>query len=140
MKLIDESTEFGRRAARRLREESVIWLTTVSASLAPQPRPVWFLWDGEKFMIYSQPQGHKVAHIARHPQVALHFNGDAHGGDIIVFTGEAHIATEPPPADLAAAYLDKYREGIAELGMSETQMTGEYSAAIFVTPKAVRGF
>jgi len=140
MSLIDESTEFGRRVVRRLREESVIWLTTVSASLAPQPRPVWFLWDGETFLILSQPQGHKVAHIARNPHVALHFNGDAHGGDIVVFTGEARIATGPLPDALMNAYLDKYREGIAELGMSETQMTGEYSSAILVTPKAVRGF
>ena len=32
---IDESSDFGARAARRLREEIVIWLTTVSPAGAP---------------------------------------------------------------------------------------------------------
>ena len=44
--MIDESTEFGARVARHLREETVVWLTTVTASGAPLPRPVGFLWDG----------------------------------------------------------------------------------------------
>ena len=45
-RVIDESTEFGARVARRLREETVVWLTTVTPSGAPLPRPVGFLWDG----------------------------------------------------------------------------------------------
>ena len=52
---IDTTTEFGQRVMRRLQEEVVVWLTTVDASDTPQPRPVWFLWEGETFLIYSQP-------------------------------------------------------------------------------------
>jgi len=44
--LIDEGSELGARVARRLREETVVWLTTVAPSGAPLPRPVGFLWDG----------------------------------------------------------------------------------------------
>ncbi|MFQ5612516.1 MAG: hypothetical protein ACE5H9_10325 [Anaerolineae bacterium] len=40
---IDLSTEFGLRVARRLREERIIWLTTLRADQTPQPSPVWFL-------------------------------------------------------------------------------------------------
>ena len=38
--MIDTMTEFGARVERRLREEPVIWLTTVRDDLLPQPSPV----------------------------------------------------------------------------------------------------
>ncbi len=54
--MIDESSEFGARAARHLREETVAWLTTVTPSGAPLPSPVGFLWDGgDSVFVYSQP-------------------------------------------------------------------------------------
>ena len=49
----DPSTPFGERIARRLREEHLIWLTTVDAFGTPQPNPVWFLWDGDTVLIYN---------------------------------------------------------------------------------------
>jgi hypothetical protein len=54
--MIDESTEFGARVARHLREEMLVWLTTVTPSGAPLPRPVGFLWSrGDEIAVYSQP-------------------------------------------------------------------------------------
>ncbi len=137
---IDTSTEFGQRVMRRLREEHVIWLTTVGPDGAPQPRPVWFLWEEGSFLIYSQPDAHKVRHIRRNPHVALHFNSDTDGNDVVVFIGEARLDDSAPRADRHAAYLAKYAQGIADLGMTPQQMAEEYSAAIRVTPTHLRGF
>ena len=53
--MLDFTSSVGRRIKRRLREEQIIWLTTVDGHLAPQPRPVWFHWDGETLLIFSQP-------------------------------------------------------------------------------------
>jgi hypothetical protein len=36
---------------KRLREEQVIWLTTVRADGMPLPTPVSFLWAGETVLI-----------------------------------------------------------------------------------------
>ncbi len=52
---IDFSSELGKRALERLQREQVIWLSTVNAKGMPQPSPVWFLWQDETFIIYSQP-------------------------------------------------------------------------------------
>jgi hypothetical protein len=41
--VIDAGTEFGARVARRLREEMVVWLTTVTPAGAPLPRPVGYV-------------------------------------------------------------------------------------------------
>lgn len=66
--MIDLSTQFGQRVAKRLEEESIIWLITVSQDGFPQPRPVWFWWNGESFLIFSRPEGAKLRHIQRNPR------------------------------------------------------------------------
>ena len=50
--MLDATTEGG--SERQLREEEVAWLTTVRPDGQPQSVSIWFLWDGETFLIYSQ--------------------------------------------------------------------------------------
>ncbi len=137
---IDTSTAFGARVARRLRDEQVIWLTTVRADGTPEPSPVWFLWDGSTFLIYSQPDKPKLRNIARDPKVALHFNSDPAGDDVVIFTGEAKVDTGVPPATQVPDYLAKYRQGIRNIGMTPDSFAQSYSVPIRVTPTKLRGF
>jgi PPOX class probable F420-dependent enzyme len=138
--VIDLSSEFGKRAERRLREEEVIWLVTVGADGTPQPNPVWFLWEGGELLVYSQPGKAKLRHIARSPRVALNFNTHADGEDVVVLTGEARLDPGAPPADQLPAYLEKYREPIARLGMTPESFAQSYSVAVRITPTKLRGF
>ena len=137
---LDTSTDFGAMAERRLREEGVIWLTTVDPAGAPQPTPVWFHWDGETILIFSQPKVAKVRNIRANSKVALSFNSDEYGGKVVVFTGQARFADAPPGEARLAEYLTKYAEGIQSLKMTPEQMLAEYSTAILVTPEKVRGW
>ncbi len=134
---LDFSTEFGRRAERRLREESVAWLTTVGSDLTPQPRPIWFLWDGETLLIFSREGSFKHQHLAQHPRVALNFDSDGRGGDIVVLTGKAEIVT--PAADATAAFDAKYAGGYKRLGSSAEAFHRAYPVAIRVRPTNLRG-
>ena len=138
--ILDTQTSFGARVARRLEQEQVIWLTTVDARSTPQPRPVWFIWEKDTFLIYSQPTAAKVRHIARNPRVALHFNSDRAGNDVIVFLGQARIDRGASPAPRVRAYVEKYRTAIVDLEMTQKAFAAEYSVAIRVTPETVRGF
>jgi PPOX class probable F420-dependent enzyme len=139
--MIDLTSKFGRKVKRHLKQEYVVWLTTLGPDLSPQPRPVWFIWEDTSFLIFSQPHAHKVRHITAHPQVALHFNTDETGDkDVIVFVGTAVIDTTMPPAHKVRAYFRKYRTGIEELGMTPEQFSQEYSVAIRVTPVSLRGW
>ncbi len=79
---------------------------------------MWFLWDGETFLIYSRPGTHKLRHIVRNPKVALNLDGDGLGGDIVVIAGEVHVDEDAPAADKVPAYVEKYREGFARIRMS----------------------
>ena len=136
---IDLSTKFGARVIERLKNEQIIWLTTVRPDGIPQPNPVWVLWDGETIMIYSQAGARKVSHIQNNSKVALNFNSTADGGDIVVITGEARIDPETPSATASVAYVEKYREGIAAIGMTPESMSAAYGIVIRITPKHVRG-
>jgi len=137
--MIDFDTRFGRRALRKLKHESIVWLTSVDAAGHPQPRPVWFHWNGDDVLIYSQPGAGKVRQIADNPHVALHFNADEFGNDVVVLLGEARRLAEVP-AERQKAYLRKYRGGILDLDMTPESFLAEYSIPLVVRPTTLRGF
>jgi PPOX class probable F420-dependent enzyme len=137
--VFDESTPSGARAARRLREDVVVWVTTITRAGSPLPAPVWFVWDGaEAVKIYSQP-GARVRNVEANPRVSLNFDGDRRGGDIVVLAGEAAIERDAPPADQAADYLAKYRDQIARIGMTPATFAQRYSVPIRVRLTRLRG-
>ena len=138
--MIDFTSRLGRHVKRRLRQEQIIWLTTIDSNNAPQPRPVWFHWDDETILIFSERGKAKLRHIARNPKVSLNFNTDEDGGDVAVIGGEAKIMEDPPPGNRVKAYLRKYREGIKNLDMTVAEFSAAYTVPILVTPKALRGF
>lgn len=133
-------TRFGRHVSRRLRNERIVWLTTVDADDAPRPRPVWFHWNRRTVLIFSEKNKAKLRHIAYNPRVALNFNTRADGGDVAVVVGDAHILERPPPKARVAAYLKKYRKGIAGLGMTPAEFKASYAVPIEVFPRSLRGF
>ncbi len=112
--MLDLTTKFGRVVKKHLKNEYVIWLTTLDSNRTPQPR---------------------------HPKIALHFNTDETGDKhVIVFTGEAIIDTDCPPAYKVPAYRRKYKTGIADLNMTLEGFSREYSTAIRIKPTDVRGW
>jgi PPOX class probable F420-dependent enzyme len=136
---IDTSTDFGARAARHLQDDLVVWLVTVGANGTPQPSPVWFLWDGDSALIYSQPSTPKLLNIEQRPRVSLHFNCTPSGGDVVILTGDATVETDGLRADANRAYVAKYTEGIQSIGMTPTEFADEYSVSIRVRPTSLRG-
>lgn len=137
---IDSSTDFGKRIARQLDDERVVWLTTVGKSGTPAPNPVWFLWHDGEVLISSQPDQAKLRNIAGHPQVTVNFNATHSGGDVGVIAGTAVIDESPISGDALAAYNAKYGDDIAGLGMTTDQFHASYSVLIRITPGKLRGF
>ena len=139
--LPDSSTPFGERVARRLRDERLIWFTTVDAKGMPQPTPVWFLWDetNSTMLIYSRADAKRLVHLQQNPRVALNFDGNGTGGDIIVITGEARVSTDDPPADRLPIYAEKYRDFIARRYETPEKFASIYPVALRIRPITVRG-
>jgi len=140
--MLDFNSKFGRAIKKHLKNQYFVWLTTVDAKGAPQPRPVWFVWDGDSFLIFSQPNAYKVKHLKNNPKVSLHFNTSDEAGekDVIIFIGEAVIDKKVLPAHKVKAYLKKYRTGIIGLNMTSEGFSEEYSTSIRIKPTEVRGW
>jgi len=131
----DTTTGAGARADRRLREVQIAWLTTVRSDGQPQSVPVWFLWDGQDFLIYSRPDRQKLKNVGGNPRVGLHLNSDERGDDVVRVEGRAEVADDLPPADELPGYVEKYREAIARIGYDPEGFARDYSVALRVTPE-----
>ena len=106
----------------------------------PQQRPVWFHWDGETILIFSEKNKAKLRHIRQHPSVALNLNTDTEGGDVAVIVGAAQILDESPAPDRTKTYIKKYPNGIKSLDMTIAEFRERYTVPILVTPQVLRGF
>ena len=135
--IVDESTDFGARVAAHLRDEIVVWLTTVTPKGSPLPSPVWFHWDGEhSVIVFSQP-GARQRNIEANPRVTLNFAGDGRGGDIVVLSGPATI--EEPSPERVEAYVEKYAAHITRIGQTPESFRARYSVPIRIELTRLRG-
>ena len=137
--IVDESTDFGARAAAHLRDDIVVWLTTISGKSGPLPMPVWFVWDGAETVLMFSQDGARVRNLEADPRVSLNFAGDGRGGDIVVLSGRATVEPDAPPADRVDAYVEKYREHIARIGLTPEQFGVKYSNPVRIELTKLRG-
>jgi PPOX class probable F420-dependent enzyme len=137
--LIDEGTELGARTARHLRDDIVVWLTTVTPKGAPLPSLVWFLWDGADGVTVYSMNSARVRNIDLNPRVTMNFAGNGRGGDIVILAGRARAARHLPAADASPAYLDKYAAHIERIGMTAQTFATSYSVPIEIQLAALRG-
>ena len=137
---IDTSTDYGQRVQRRLRDERIIWLTTVRKDGQPVPVPIWFLWDGDsEVLMYSQPNRPKIRNIDSQPKVSVNFDSDGTGGNIIQFDGEAYADIDAPVASAVDGFVEKYRDGFRSLEITPEEFASTYSVAIRVRLTKLRG-
>jgi PPOX class probable F420-dependent enzyme len=115
--------ELTERTERHLTGDQIAWLTTVTPSGRPAPRPVWFIWDGTAIIVYSLNDGAKLRHIQANDQVAVHFNSSAEGGDVVVINGRAERVADAPIPSRFPGFLDKYAARITQMATPRSGTT-----------------
>jgi PPOX class probable F420-dependent enzyme len=139
MSILDPKDSRHRKILNRLRDEIIIWLTTVRADGKPQSVPVWFVWDGESFRMFSEPGKPKLDNIRKNPRVGLHLQATETGSDVVIFEGEAEILDGPPATELSE-YIQKYSEKIDEYGWNPEGFARDYSEPVRVWPEKLRAW
>jgi PPOX class probable F420-dependent enzyme len=138
--LPDFSTAFGQRVQRRLREEQVIWLTTVGRDGTPQPNPVGFLFqDDHSILIYNMVNAIRLRHVADRPRDALHFDADGTGGGIVVCTGTARRADDVPPPHQNPAFLAKYGDSLLRVSADAEEFGTRFGVPLRIEITRARG-
>jgi PPOX class probable F420-dependent enzyme len=125
--------ELTEQIERHLIGDQVAWLTTVTATGRPTPRPVWFVWDGSAITVYSVNGGAKLRHIAANDSVSLNFNSTPGGGDVVVISGHARIVPDAPPPSRFPGLLDKYMPAVEAMGRPASWFDENYRTAIHIT-------
>lgn len=124
-------------ADRRLKEDLIIWLTTVNAAGQPQTSPVWFWWDGEHVVLFSIPRSPKVANIRDNPRVSLNLDGNGQGGDIVSIEGTAELFEDQPLTEFPE-YVNRYTDKLKAMGYEPGPFAHAYSVGIRVRPTRYR--
>jgi PPOX class probable F420-dependent enzyme len=132
--MVDQTKPNNAHVEQRLREEPIVWFTTVRPDGRPHTVPVWFLWDGETFLIFSQPGNLKIRNLQRNPHITLALDGTNQGGDVVTVEGEAELLSEPSRNILVPAFGEKYASMIKTMGVDAEGLVEDYSQPIRIKP------
>ena len=136
--LPDPSTADGRRVIRRLDEEPIAWLTTLTPEGRVQSSAVWFLWGDGELLVYSRAGTPRTRNVAANEHVSVHLNSDPEGDDIVTFEADARFEPTTEPASANPAYLAKYGRLIERNGWTPESFSIDYPVAIRIRPTRLR--
>jgi PPOX class probable F420-dependent enzyme len=126
--------------SRRLADEAIAWLTTVSPDGMPQTSPVWFLVEGDSILVYSRGDTARVRNLEGNPLVSLNLDGNGRGGGIVVIEGEAQIDEAAPPAYENPSYLAKYGPMIEGAGWTAVGFAADYPVPMRIRARRLRAW
>ena len=120
-------------ADERLRNDLMIWLSTVRPDGRPHLVPVWFLWDGARILIFSKVD-QKIKNLGSNKRVMLALDDTKGGDDVVMVEGEAALLERGSVTPALAAYAEKYEAKLAQFGWTGESMGREYTEPISITP------
>src|SRR5207237_549436 len=106
----------------------------------PSTVPVWFLWDGNTILIFSQPHKQKIRNLSKNARVTLALDDTKQGDNVVIIEGAAELLDDPEISVMLPAYIEKYGTLIQSMGWTPESMAADYSRAIRVTPIKFRSW
>jgi PPOX class probable F420-dependent enzyme len=122
------------RIDRLLREEPVVWLSSVRPEGGPHLVPIWFSWDGREILIASKPHAQKIRNLRVNPNVMLALGEAEDDFDVGLLEGRAELLDAPAAVVLPAEHIAKYRSQMASIGLSPAEFLATYSQVICIAP------
>lgn len=116
----------------RLRDEEILWLTTVRPDGRPHSVPVWFLWENAQVLILSRPGTQKIRNLHGNRFVTLALDHAEKG--VVILEGSAELPEEKADSATMQTYGEKYRAGLRKIGVSAEDFGKLYARSILITP------
>lgn len=123
-----------------LRDDPVVWLSSVQADGRPHLVPVWFHWDGERIVAFSKPRARKVENLRDQPSVMLAVGTPGPEFDVELIEATAELPNVPAAELMPAGFGAKYRHLLRRAGFSAQRFADVYSQAIVLRPTRFLGY
>jgi PPOX class probable F420-dependent enzyme len=137
--LLDPTNPRHASAAKRLRDNLIVWLGTTRPDGRPHMVPVWYHWDPEDnaILIFSKPD-QKIRNLRQNPNAVLGLDDTDTGEFVILIEGTAALLPREEINTTLPAYAQKYAAKLSAMGWTPESMSQSYTEPIRVTPTRIR--
>jgi PPOX class probable F420-dependent enzyme len=123
-----------------LRDDPVVWLSSVQRDGRPHLVPVWFHWDGEKIVAFSKPHARKVDNLRDQPRVMLAVGTPGPDFEVELIEATAELPDCPAAELMPEGFSAKYRDLLRRAGLSVQRFVEVYSQPIVLRPTRFLGY
>lgn len=127
-------------ALTALRDDPVVWLSSVQRDGRPHLVPVWFHWDGERIVAFSKPHARKVDNLREDPRVMLAVGMPGPAFEVELIEATADLPEQPAAEVMPEGFEAKYRELLRRAGLSVQRFAEVYSQPIVIKPIRFLGY
>ncbi|HET9416691.1 MAG TPA: pyridoxamine 5'-phosphate oxidase family protein [Candidatus Limnocylindria bacterium] len=127
-------------AINALRDDPVVWLSSVQRDGRPHLVPVWFHWDGERIVAFSKPHARKVDNLREEPRVMLAVGTPGPEFEVELIEATAELPDQPATEMIPEGFGAKYRELLRRAGLSVQRFAEVYSQPIVLKPTRFLGY
>ena len=117
-----------------LRDDPVVWLSSVQSDGRPHLVPVWFHWDGERIVAFSKPHARKVDNLRDQPSVMLAVGTPGPDFDVELIEATAELPAEPADELMPDGFGTKYGDLLRRAGLTVQRFAEVYSQPIVLRP------
>jgi len=128
------------QAEAALREDPVVWLSSVQRDGRPHLVPVWFHWDGERIVAFSKPGARKVDNLRDQPRVMLAVGTPGPDFEVELIEATAELPANSASDVMPQGFGAKYRELLRRAGMTVQHFAEVYSQPIVLRPTRFLGY
>ncbi|MGH2381142.1 MAG: pyridoxamine 5'-phosphate oxidase family protein [Candidatus Limnocylindria bacterium] len=136
----DASTPGRAQAEAALRNDPVVWLSSVQADGRPHVVPVWFHWDGERIVAFSKPHARKVDNLRDKPRVMLAVGTPGPDFEVELIEATAELPDSSATDVMPAGFGAKYRELLRRANLTVQRFAEVYSQPIVLRPTRFLGY
>jgi PPOX class probable F420-dependent enzyme len=138
---VDATAPRGRpRAEAALRDDPVVWLSSVRPDGRPHLVPVWFHWDGERIVAFSKPNARKVENLRDEPRVMLAVGTPGPEYDVELIEATAELPDTRSAELMPTGFGAKYRDLLRRAGLTVQHFAEVYSQPIVLRPTRFLGY
>lgn len=123
-----------------LRDDPVVWLSSVQRDGRPHLVPVWFHWDGDRIVAFSKPHARKVNNLRDEPRVMLAVGTPGPDFEVELIEATAELPAEPAADLIPDGFGTKYTELLRRAGLTLQHFAEVYSQTIVLRPTRFLGY